>query len=95
MKVGNKYIWNWLVNMVFKPTFSLENLAWNIHVWSYNIKIIVYSKASPKNKFIFSLVEYIWHILESNFTLQKVGLKSYLHLEKSTCYLLLHVKFEN
>jgi hypothetical protein len=25
MKVGNKYFWIWLVNMVFKNTFSLEN----------------------------------------------------------------------
>jgi hypothetical protein len=26
IKVGNKYFWIWLVNMVFKNTFSLENL---------------------------------------------------------------------
>jgi hypothetical protein len=54
-----------------------------MHVWSYSTKIIVYSKASPKKKIIFSLVEYTWHILESNVTLRKVGFKSYLNLEKS------------
>jgi len=26
IKVGNKYFWIWVVNMVFKSTFSLENL---------------------------------------------------------------------
>jgi hypothetical protein len=26
IKVRNKYFWVWLVNMVFKNTFSLENL---------------------------------------------------------------------
>jgi hypothetical protein len=36
-----------------------------------------------KLKFTFSLVEYIWHILETNVTLQKVGFKSYLHFKKS------------
>jgi hypothetical protein len=78
--------------MVFKPLFSLENLI-NIHVWSYSIKINVYSKASPKNKSILSLVEYTWHILESNVTPQKVGLKSYLNLGKSILNLLLQCKF--
>jgi len=26
IKVGKNYFWIWLVNMVFKSTFSLENL---------------------------------------------------------------------
>jgi hypothetical protein len=26
IKVGNMYFWIWLVNMVFKSNFSLENL---------------------------------------------------------------------
>jgi hypothetical protein len=61
-------------------------------MWSYNIKIIVYSKEGKKINFTFSLVEYTWHILETNVTLQKVGFKSYLHLEKFTWNLLLQFK---
>jgi hypothetical protein len=38
IKVGNKYFWIWLVNMVLKSTFSLEDLM-NRFEWSYNIKI--------------------------------------------------------
>jgi len=26
IKAGNKYVWNWLVNVVFKPIFSLKIL---------------------------------------------------------------------
>jgi len=54
---------------MFKPTFSLEDSMKYIYVWSYNIKIMVYSRASQKNKSTFSLVEYSCHILESNVTL--------------------------
>jgi hypothetical protein len=66
----------------------------NMYVWSYSIKIIVYSRASSKNKSTFSLVKYIWHILESNVTLQKVGFKNYLHLKKSTWNLVLQCKIK-
>jgi hypothetical protein len=34
-------------------------------------------------------MEYTWHILETNDKLQKVGFKSYIHIEKSTWNLLL------
>jgi len=47
-----------------------------------------------KNISIFSLVEYTWHIFESNVTLRKVGFKSYLNLEKSTWNLLLQCKIK-
>jgi hypothetical protein len=43
IKIGYKYFLIWLVNIVFKNTFSLENL-----MWSFNIKIIVYSKEGNK-----------------------------------------------
>jgi len=43
-------------------------------VWSYSIKIIVYSKEGKK--ITLSLVEYIWHIFETNVTLQKVASKA-------------------
>jgi hypothetical protein len=61
-------------------------------VWSYNIKIIVYSKEGKQINFTFFLVEYIWHILETNVTLEKVGFKSYLHFKKSTWNLFLQSK---
>ncbi len=69
--------------------FFIRKINENIHVWNYNIKIIVYSKASQKNKSIFSLLEYTWHILKSNVTLQSVCFKNYLNLEKSIWNLLL------
>jgi len=78
--------------MVFKPTFSLETLM-KYTCMNYSVNIIVYLRASPKNKSIFSLVKYTWHILESNVRLLKVSFKSYLHLEKSTSNLLLQWKF--
>jgi hypothetical protein len=34
-------------------------------------------------------MEYTWHILETNDKLQKVGFKSYIHIEKSTWKLFL------
>jgi hypothetical protein len=49
-------------------------------------------KGIAKKKSILSLVEYIWHTLESNLPLQKIGFKNYLHLEKSTWNLLLQCK---
>jgi hypothetical protein len=65
-----------------------------MYSWSYNIKIIVYSKASVKSfKSTFFWIEYTLHIFELNVTLQQVGFKSYLNLEKSTWNLLLQCKF--
>jgi hypothetical protein len=67
---------------MFKPAFLVGIFNENVHVWSYNIKIIVYSRVSPQNKSTFFLVEYTWHILESNVTLQKIGFENYLNFEK-------------
>ncbi len=64
-------------------------------MWSYNIKIIVYSKEGKQRNFTFSLEEYTWHILETNVKLQKVGFKSYLHFKKPTWNLLLQLKIKN
>jgi hypothetical protein len=61
--------------MVFKPIFSLENLM-KYTCMNYSINIIVYSRASPKNKSTFSLVEYTWHILESMLHCRKQVLKA-------------------
>jgi hypothetical protein len=52
----------------------------------------LYIHGHHQKKKKFSLVEYSLHILESNLTLQKVGFKSYLHLEKSTWNLFLQWK---
>jgi hypothetical protein len=51
-KVGIKYVWNWLVNKVFKPTFSLNFLKKYICT-KLGCKIIVYSNISFKFYFLF------------------------------------------
>ncbi len=62
-------------------------------MWSYNIKIIVYSKEGKEKNFTFLFGRiYFQHIFDTNVTLQKVGLKNYLHLEKSTWNRLLQCK---
>jgi hypothetical protein len=63
-------------------------------MWNYNKKIIVYSKEAKQINFIFSLVKYTLHILQTNVTLQKVGFKNYLHLQKATWNLLLQCKIK-
>ncbi len=39
----------------------------------------VYLEEGKEINFVLFLVEYTWHILETNVTLQKIGFKSYLH----------------
>jgi hypothetical protein len=39
------------------------------------------------------LVEYIWHILETNVIIQKIGFKSYLQLKMSIWNLFLECTF--
>jgi hypothetical protein len=74
--------------MVFKPTFSLENVM----KYTCIAESSLYIQGHHPKKTIFYLVEYTWHILESNFTLQKVDFKNYLHLGKSTWNLFLQCK---
>jgi hypothetical protein len=63
-------------------------------MWNYNKKIIVYSKEAKQINFIFSLVKYTLHILQTDVTLQKVGFKNYLYLQKATWNLLLQCKIK-
>jgi hypothetical protein len=65
--------------------FLLRMLTSHLHpiVYNFTYKDHYIFKGNIINNCTFSFVEYIWHILETNVTLQKVGFKSYLHLEFS------------